>query len=260
MVGLGLIGLLLLLAAVVAVSVLVATGSVWLAGRILGDAATKEHNSALSPFVTIVALVYGALLGFTVVVAWEQFSSAEVNVANEASTLATMYRQTVGMPEPQQTTMRQLLRTYTNSVVGPEWNGQDMGGASVAARGAINQMYRVLGTQQTQSSPVSQEFLGQLTVLASDRNTRILDAKPRIPWLLWFGLLFGGVVLVALTGFLRLDSVRGHVVLSSAVAVLLGLLLFIVFALDHPFGTWVGVTSAPFQHSLEVFDSVDHGS
>jgi hypothetical protein len=42
----------------------------------------KELNSALSPFVTTVALVYGALLGFTVVVAWEQFSSAEVNVAN----------------------------------------------------------------------------------------------------------------------------------------------------------------------------------
>ena len=58
-----------------------------------------EH-SALSPFLTCVGLVYGALLGFTIVVAWEQFSSAEANVANEASRLTTMYRQTFGMPVP----------------------------------------------------------------------------------------------------------------------------------------------------------------
>ena len=38
-------------------------------------------------------------------VAWEQFSSAETNVSNEASTLITMYRQTVGMPVPEQTQM-----------------------------------------------------------------------------------------------------------------------------------------------------------
>ena len=42
------------------------------------------------------------LLGFTVVVAWEEFSYAEANVANEASTLATMYRQTVAMPGQEQ--------------------------------------------------------------------------------------------------------------------------------------------------------------
>ena len=67
-------------------------------------------------------------------------------------------------------------------------------------------MYRILGGEQSSvaSSPISQEFLGQLTVLASERNQRILDAQPRIPGLLWAGLLFGGVVLVGLSGFMRL--------------------------------------------------------
>jgi hypothetical protein len=30
----------------------------------------------------------------------------------------------------------------------------------------------------------------------------VLDAEPRIPCLLWFGLLFGGVMLVGLTAVL----------------------------------------------------------
>jgi hypothetical protein len=123
-------------------------------------------------------------------------------------------------------------------------------------------MAAVLGGEPASaaSSPISQQFVGQLTVLASDRNERILDAKPRIPPLLWAGLLFGGVVLLGLGGFMRLDSRRGHVILLSAVALLLGLLMFVVFGLDHPFGKQLGVTSAPFQHSLSVFDAVDHGT
>ena len=126
----GIAGLWLLLALALIVSILVGAGSVWLAHRTLSKPRAKEYNSTLSPFLTCVGLVYGALLGFTIVVAWEQFSSAEANVANEASTLTTMYRQTVGMPVPQQTEMRELLRTYATAVEGPEWNQQDVGGTT----------------------------------------------------------------------------------------------------------------------------------
>jgi hypothetical protein len=56
-------------------------------------------------------------------------------------------------------------------------------------------------------------------------------------------LIFGGVVLITLTGFLRLTSNRGHMILVSAAAVLLAL-LYLVFVLDHPFGP-LGVTPQP---------------
>src|SRR5215208_3014422 len=102
-------------------SILIGAASVWLADRTLPKPVSEGHNGSLSPFLTCVGLVYGALLGFTIVVAWEQFSSAEANVSNEASTLTTMYRQTVGMPVPEQTQMRKLVRKYTDAVAGAEW-------------------------------------------------------------------------------------------------------------------------------------------
>lgn len=261
--GLGRAGLWLFLLLVVAVSILLAVGSIWLANHTRTGSAGQDDNSSLSPFLTCVGLVFGALLGFTVVVAWEQFSSAETHVANEASTLATMYRQTVAMPAPQQMQLRDLLRKYTKATEGPEWAQQDRGrGTSETAGAAITEMYRVFGTQPSSgaSSGANGQFFGQLTVLTSERNTRILDAKPRIPWLLWCGLLFGAVLFVALMGLMRLDSRRRHVLLASAVAVLLGLLLYIVFCLDHPFGTQLGVTFQPFEQALEVFDAVDRGT
>ena len=161
----GIAGLWLLLALALVVSVLVAAGSLWLADRTLPKPVSEGHNGALSPFLTCVGLVYGALLGFTIVVAWEQFSSAEANVSNEASTLITMYRQTVGMPVPEQTQMRVLLRKYAKAVEGPEWeNAIRAGGGTESARDALNEMYRVLGNEQSSvaSSPISQKFLDQL--------------------------------------------------------------------------------------------------
>jgi hypothetical protein len=259
----GIAGLWLFLAIALITSVLIAAGSVWVADRTLTKPVSEGHNGSLSPFLTCVGLVYGALLGFTIVVAWEQFSSAEANVSNEASTVTTMYRQTVGMPVPEQTQMRELLRNYAKAVEGPEWqNAIRAGTGTEGARDALNDMYRVLGGEQSSaaSNPISQKFLDQLTTLASERNQRILDSKPRIPGLLWTGLIFGGVVLLGLGGFMRLGSARGHLVLLSAVAVLLGLLLFIVYWLDHPFGNQLGVTSAPFEQSLSVFDSIDRGT
>jgi hypothetical protein len=204
--GLSLPGWWLFLALVVAASVFLAVGGVWLANKTVYRPGSKEQTGSLSPFLTTVALVYGALLGFTVVVAWEQFSSAEANVTDESSTLATMYRQTVSMPAPEQTRVRELLREYTTAVQ-DERDRQGSDTASDTARAAITDMYRVLGEQQPPadtSSPINAEVRDQLNVLTSQRNTRVLDAKPRIPGLLWSGLLFGGVLLIGLIGFTRL--------------------------------------------------------
>jgi Protein of unknown function (DUF4239) len=260
--GFGVLGLWLTLALTIIVAIAVALGFLWLSKRTLGEDIGPTHNPSLSPFLTVVGLVFGALLGFTVVVAWEQFSSADANVAHEASTLTTMYRQTIAMPDPQRTQLRQQLRKYAEAVSGPEWSAQETGaGTSDTARAAITEIYRLFGDRPASvSSPVDGEFLGQLTVLATDRNQRALDQEPRIPALLWAGLIVGGLLVIAIAGFVHLSSRLGHAILVSGVALLLGLLLFIVYWLDHPFGTQIGVTPEPFQHALEVFDMIDRGT
>lgn len=257
----GAIGAWLLLGVVVAGAVVIAVGSVWLGNRIHSAETGPEHNSAMSPYMTVVGLIYSALLGFTVMVGWQEFLSAQVNVSNEVSTLTTMYRQTVAVSQPTRSQLQDQLRKYAAGARGPEWGKRDFDMISNQGRTAITEMYRIVGNQQASAAlgPVGQDFLGQLTVLASDRSTRILDARPKIPALLWCALIFGGLVLIALTGLLRLTSSLGHMALTGAVAVLLALLLYLVFVLDHPFGP-LGVTSQAFAHAITVFDAVDNKS
>ena len=140
----------LLLAVVIVGAVLIGVGSVWLGSRVLSADTSPAHNSALSPFMTVVGLVYGALLGFTVVVGWQEFLSAEVNVSNEASTLTTMYRQTVAMPQPEQSRIREQLRKYAGAVQSPEWGKQNFDRISNSARAAITEVFASLAV----SNPV----------------------------------------------------------------------------------------------------------
>ncbi len=257
----GLVGAWIMLVLVVVGAVAIAIGSVLLASRVIARDTRPEHNSILSPFLTVVGLVYGALLGFTVVVGWQQYLSAETNVSNEAATLTTMYRQTVAMPQPEQTQVRKQLRKYAAALQGPEWGKGEFGDIHNNGRQALTEMYRIVGTGSGDASagPINSQFLSQLTVLASDRSARILDSSPRIPPLLWCALAFGSLVLISLASFMRLENNRAHMTLVSTVAVLLALLLYLIFMLDHPFGP-MGVTSHPFSHAVTVFDLVDRGT
>ena len=137
----------LLFALVVLASVAVAVGTILFANRVMSDGVGNSHNSTLSPFLTTVALVYGALLGFTVVVAWEQFSSAEANVATKRPPWRRCIARPWPCPSQEQREIRVLLRKYTTAVQGPEWRKQERtrAGTSDSARSAITDMYRVLG-------------------------------------------------------------------------------------------------------------------
>lgn len=177
----GTVGAWVMLVVVVVGAVLLAVGTVLLASRVIARDTRPEHNSVLSPFLTVVGLVYGALLGFTVVVGWQQYLSAETNVSNEASTLVTLYRQTVAMPQPAQTQVREQLRRYAAAVQGPEWGREEFGTISNNGRSALTEMYRIVGasTSDSAASAINSQFLSQLAVLTSDRSARILNSSPR---------------------------------------------------------------------------------
>lgn len=172
-----------------------------------------------------------------------------------------MYRQTVAMPQPEQLLLREQLRKYTAAIQAPEWGKHEFSNVNNDGRAALTAMYRIVGKDAPSAAagPINQQFLSQLAELSSIRGARFLDAKPRIPSLLWCALIFGGLVLIMLTSFMRLADNRAHIILVSAVTVLLVLLLYLVFVLDHPFGP-MGVTPQPFTDAVEVFDLVDKGT
>jgi len=236
---------------------------IWLVRRFVKGHVREGHNDVLVPLFLTAGTLYAVLLAFLVIAVWESHGAAEDNAAEEASTLATLYRQTAGMPLPEQRELRSLLREYTETVVKDEWPIQaKSGGRSPKARRLVTVIYATLGhlNAADRTSPQTVEFLRTFNVVAADRNRRGLQAKQELPPLLWLGLLLGAVIIVAMTFFLYMDVFWPHFVMSTLMSALILTLLFITFLLNRPFSGPMGITAEAFENSLQVYDSVDGGS
>ena len=248
-----------LLALIAAVSVVLGWLGVVIVHRRLEGRVGESHNEVVIPIYATAGVIYAVLLAFVVIAVWEQFTGAEDNVASEASSLTTLYRETAAMPPSQQVAVRRLLRGYTEAVAGTEWNAMRRGGTSAAAREDLIELYAVIGRPPASATnaALDEEFVAELSTMSSARTKRILDGQGHLPWILWLSLIAGAVVVVAMGWFLYMPSVGLHAGLSATVAALVGLLLFTTLVLDRPFSGRLGIKPDAFEHAVSVFDSVD---
>jgi hypothetical protein len=252
----------LLAATVIGISLLYALSGVLLTRRYVRARAGEGHNDVPMPIFQTAGTIYAVLLAFSVIAVWQSYGAAKDNASEEASTLATLYRQTNGMPASTALELRTLVRGYTNAVVTDEWPIQSStGGASPLARKQLGDIYRAYGTMSANvaRSPIAVEFLQTMRTVAADRNRRTLQASEALPAVLWIGLLVGGIVVVGMTFMLYADATWPHVVSSVLLSTLIGTLLFITLVLHRPFSGPLAIKPDSFQHSLAVFDSVDRG-
>jgi hypothetical protein len=252
-----------ILAVVIVIAPAVLTGClVLLARRFVHSRVREGHNDVLVPLFLTAGTIYAVMLGFLVVVVWEAYGDAKGNVALEASTLTTMYRQTNGMDADELKAMREHIRAYTEAVVDKEWAiQQKTGGAAPEARRQIAEIYREFAHMpaDTANSSINREFLSQFSLVTAARNKRTLQAGEEVPWVLWLGLIGGATIVVALSCLLYMDTWWPQVLVTGVLALMIGMLLFITVILAKPFQGALALEAGPFEHSLSVYKAVDGG-
>lgn len=238
-------------------------GALFVIRRLTSRHVREGHNDVLVPMFLTAGTLYAVLLAFLVIAVWESYGEAKANAAEEASTLATMYRQTNGMPANERDEFRRLIREYTEAVVKDEWSIQaKTGGASPVARRAVADMYRTYGSlpPAEQTAPVSVEFLRTFSTVAADRNRRTLQAGEQLPAVLWWALIVGGAIVVGMSFFLYMEVFWPHLLMSMCMGAVIGTMLLITYAFNQPFSGPLPLDAGSFEHSLSVYDSVDKGN
>ena len=80
-------------------------------------------------------------------------------------------------------------------------------------------------------------------------------AAPRtetaLPEAIWLGVLIGAAARIMLTWLNKAEGVVQHIVLTAVCAGLLGLLIFLIAALDTPYRGEMSIGPQAFQHVLE---------
>jgi hypothetical protein len=97
--------------------------------------------------------------------------------------------------------------------------------------------------------------LDQIEELNDARRMRLVAAEEGVPGVLWSVLIFGGIAAIGFTYLFGLESTWAHRLMVVTLAAVIGLVLFTVAALGHPFEGGARIGTGAFDLILHRFDT-----
>src|SRR5579863_2755191 len=217
----------------------------------------QGHNEGVDAYIGAAAVFYGIVAGLIAVAAWEQFSSYDDKVTQEAGAVATLYRNVATFPEPYGSTLKGELRAYTRAVI-DGWPLLQHGAVppqSSALLNAFQATFYSFNPKTDRDKIIYASAVEEFDRLIELRRLRLHDKDVGLPAALWAVVILGGVLTVFLTYFLALERFKVHLVMTIVSGILVSLLIFMIAALDHPFRGEVSIGPNAFQLVYEQLES-----
>ena len=99
------------------------------------------------------------------------------------------------------------------------------------------------------------EGLDQVQRLADARRMRLVAAEEGVPAVLWSVLIFGGIAAVGFTYLFGLQNTWAHRLMVLTLTAVIGLVLFTIGAMEHPFSGGARIGTEAFDLVLERFET-----
>ena len=232
--------------------------------RLIRNRVDDFHNEVVISLFASAKVVYAVLLGFLVIVVWENYDNARDNVSLEAASLVPLYRLTYGMQPAHGAETRRHIRDYITAVISDEWAlMRSQRGASIPARRAIGAMDRQFATLDPATklidAQVDAEFLRDKSTIISYRNQRLLEATTGVPWVMWLGAVGGAAITMVMGFMIYMKGLGARLIMAALDGVLIGLLLYIMVVFSHPFRGPLALGPGDFVAALHILDGVDKG-
>jgi hypothetical protein len=211
-------------------------------------------------------VIYAVLLALVVIAVWEEYRAASETVEQESNAVAEIFWLGHRLPEPEGAHVQELARSYAEEVVHNEWPLMEQGEAPLmmqtqgtpAGWAIIDDIRASLQNFEPRTKADEQlyaEGLDQIQRLNDARRMRLVASEEGIPGVLWSVLIFGGVAAVGFTYLFGLESTWAHRLMVVTLAAVIGLVLFTVGALGHPFEGGARIGSEAFDLVLERFET-----
>lgn len=218
----------------------------------------EDHNQVFSDGFAAVGTMYAIVAGLLVFGVFTTFDEATQESADQASTLILMYREAEAFPQPQRDQAQQAVVAYLNSVIDDEWPAMAAGERSPATSRAVDNLFAVYSSMEPDAKWSTQydKSIDHLDDVVKSRYALIDHSTASLPLIYWF-LLFAGAFITIL--YLSLSHVENRLMHSLAVglmAAMLGLVIFLLLEVNHPFRGEVAVTPEHFQQALERIDDI----
>ncbi|SDG72588.1 Protein of unknown function [Microbacterium pygmaeum] len=217
-----------------------------------------EWDRILGYAVAVYGVFYGVTLALIASASYADFSDVDAIVLQESSSVAVLYRDASGFPEPERGELQTLLTDYTSRVIEVEWPAQSSGDLPNETTDEVDKIERLLFGFQPQTeaeSNVQEETIDAFNQFVADRRARVAVTELQLPGVLWIVLTVGAVLNAVLLGLIEARSLRVHLAMSGLIAVFVAMLIFAIAGFDRPYSGSISVEPTYF---IELRDGLLH--
>jgi Protein of unknown function (DUF4239) len=209
-----------------------------------------EESVFTSAMMQAMMVFYGLAVALIAVSVWQTHTDAAGTISGEASALGVLYRQVGGYPEPLRSQLRQDLREYVDYVIQQAWPLQRRGQVPSGGVEKVNDFETRLVTFEPATEGqklLHGETLRAYSHMIEARRLRLDAVLTGLPGVLWFVIVIGALVSLSSTFFFQVEDARLQRIQVVLLALFIGLIIFIIFALDRPFRGDLGLQPDPYQ-------------
>ncbi len=201
------------------------------------------------------AVFYGLLLGLLAVAAYQNYSNVDDGVTREAAGLAALYHMVSSYPSPTREDLQEKISQYTQDTIERGWPLQRQGIVPSGGPQRMSALYSTLLSfkpHDVGEQVVQAETLRELNQYDELRRIRLANISTGVPAVLWYVVAIGALISILLVSLFDME-LQVHLLLGGIFSLFLGMMIFLVAAMDHPFRGEVSVSPDAFQ---SVYDSL----
>lgn len=205
----------------------------------------RSHNEVTGFLFLAIASFYGLLLGFVIFIVWGQLNETHTNISIEGSSAMGLYRDIKYYPDTLEA--KQLMIVYLDfvyKVVNDEIpNMAKLESSRITAESFNNVFYKIehLHPKNPFQIQLVAEMFHHLNELATYRGLRTASMETKISGPIWFPILLGAFVTLLCAMMLDIEHARVHIGLNTLLGMFIGMMIFIIMLLDHPYTGSLGI-------------------
>ncbi len=203
-----------------------------------------------SGMVQAVMVFYGLALALIAVNVWQTYSSVSEIISQEVTDIAALYRDVSGYPQPIRAQLQEELRNYVDYTIHQAWPVQQQGKIPTAGIKLVGDFQQTLISFEpvTEGQKIMHaETLRAYNLMLQTRRLRLDAVTTALPGVLWFVIVAGAMISLSSAFFFKLEDFWVHGIHVLLLAMFIGLVIFMILALDRPFMGDLGLPADPYQ-------------
>jgi len=210
-------------------------------------------NESIIFFCSMIGVFYSLTVSLVAVAVWGTHSEVEGIVSQEAASLAALYRDISGHPDPTRSELRQQLRDYTRYVIEQSWPLQRRGILPVEEVRMMTTLQQRLFSFEPSTpglTTLHAEALREFNELTELRQQRFDAVGSSLPGVMWVIVVTGAFLSVLASYFLVAENVV-HFVLTGLMGAFIGIVVFVIAEMHMPLRGPLGVSPEAYQLVLD---------